>query len=211
MNPAASRAWAARDAAVVALGAVLAASGVAPHDRFTWFLEVFWVIGAIAAWVLGLRRLPCSGVLFWGLSLHALVLIAGGHWTYERVPAGDWVRETLGLARNPYDRLGHLFQGLMPCLLTREILLRNRVVASARWVNFFSVAVPLAFSALFELFEWGMAEAFGSSADAFLGSQGDVWDAQWDMFCALLGALAAVLVLSRRQDRQVGGVPAGKG
>ncbi len=186
---------------VVAL--ILAASGIRPHDRFTWVLEVSWVVVGIPVVVLVHRRAPLTMLLTRLLALHALVLIVGGFYTYERVPLGDWVKDWLGLERNHYDRLGHFLQGFVPAIMARELLLRRRVLGRGGWLFLFVTCICLAFSAFFEMLEWWAALAWGSGADAYLGSQGDVWDAQWDMFMALIGAVAALLLLSRVHDRQI--------
>jgi putative membrane protein len=188
------------------LGIVLVAlviSGLEPADRATWILEVGPVlIGApllVAAW----RRAPPSRLLAWLLAGHALILILGGHYTYAMVPPGFWVQEALGLARNHYDRLGHLAQGFVPAILAREVLLRCSVLERGGWLFFLVTCVVLAFSAFYELLEWWTALVAGSAATAFLGTQGDVWDTQWDMFLALVGALAAQLLLARAHDRSL--------
>jgi putative membrane protein len=149
------------------------------------------------------ERFPLTGLLYVLIAVHALVLILGGAYTYARVPLGFWLQDWLGFARNPYDRIGHLMQGFVPALVAREILLRGGYVAGRRMVAFLSVCVALAISAFYELIEWWSALAFGQGAEAFLGTQGDPWDTQSDMFCALVGAAAALLLLSRYQDRQM--------
>jgi putative membrane protein len=181
----------------------LAVSAWAPQDRMTWFLETVWVIVGLPVIALTWRRLPLTGLLCGLLAAHALVLSLGGHYTYAEVPLGDWVRDTFGLARNPYDRFGHLMQGFVPAILVRELLSRTSPLRGSRWLAPLTVCACLAFSAVFEMFEWAAAVIGGHAADAFLGTQGDVWDTQWDMFCALIGATVALLVLSRAHDRQL--------
>ncbi|MGW3309258.1 DUF2238 domain-containing protein [Streptomyces sp. NPDC001073] len=188
-------------AALVVVG--MAVSAWHSHDRTTWFLETVWVFVGLPAIVLTWRRFPLTGLLCCLLAVHALVLAVGGHYTYAEVPAGDWVRDTFGLSRNPYDRLGHLMQGFVPAVLVREVLTRTSPLRGSRWLAPLTVCACLAFSALFELFEWAAAVIGGHGADAFLATQGDVWDTQWDMFCALIGATVSVLVLSRVHDRQL--------
>ena len=191
-------------AAMVALVIVgMALSAWHPHDRTTWFLETVWVFVGLPVIVLTWRRFPLTGLLCCLLGAHALVLAVGGHYTYAEVPAGDWVRDTFGLSRNPYDRFGHLMQGFVPAVLVRELLTRTSPLRGSRWLAPLTVCACLAFSALFELFEWAAAVIGGHGADAFLATQGDVWDTQWDMFCALIGATVSVLVLSRVHDRQM--------
>jgi putative membrane protein len=184
-------------ATAVAL-ALLAAVGC--RDLATWAMESapVFLVAAAAPFAPAPSRL-LGRLLF----VHGLVLIVGSHWTYAEVPAGNWVRDSFGLARNPYDRLGHLFQGFVPALLVREALLRSGWVVAARAAAVLAVAAALAFSALYELAEWGAAAAIGQAADAFLGTQGDPWDTQADMACALLGALAAALFLRPSHDRSL--------
>lgn len=185
-------------AAVAVATALLAAIGC--RDLPTWALESSPVfIGAALAWFLPEPSRLLGRLLF----VHALILVAGSHWTYAEVPVGNWVRDQLGLLRNPYDRLGHLFQGLVPALFFREAFLRGALVASARIAAWLAVACTLAFSAAYELIEWGVAVAIGQAADAFLGTQGDPWDTQADMGCALVAATAAMLFLKRAHDRSL--------
>jgi len=193
--------------------AALALSGLAPYDRLTWWLEVFPVLLGLPLLLSTYRRFPLTPLLYRLLFVHALILMLGGHYSYARVPAGYWVQHALDLARNPYDRLGHLAQGFIPAILAREVLLRRTPLRPGRWLVFLVVAVCLAFSACYELIEWLSALVLGQSAEAFLGTQGDEWDTQWDMGLALVGALAAVALLSRSHDRQlarVAGRPPGR-
>lgn len=187
--------------AVAAIGLVW--SGIGPADRFTWILEVAPVVIGAAVLAPTARRFPLSPLLYGLLALHAVVLMVGGHWTYAEVPAGDWVRDALGFQRNPYDRLGHLFQGFVPAILARELLLRTSPLRPGKWLFFLCVCAPLAFSAFYELLEWWAAAASGEAAESFLGTQGDVWDTQWDMFCALVGALLALVTLGGAHDRSI--------
>ena len=189
-----------------ALGAVLAAlivSGIQPYDRATWWLEVAPVLIAAPILVITHRRYPLTPLLYALIFAHALVLILGGAYTYARVPLGFWLQDLLALERNPYDRIGHFMQGLVPAMVAREILLRGGFVAGARMVGFLSACVALAVSAVYELIEWGAALALGQGAEEFLGTQGDAWDTQADMFMALVGAVSALLLLSRLHDRQL--------
>lgn len=185
-------------AAAVAL-ALLAAVGC--RDLATWAMEsapVFIVV-LLAPFLPAPTRL-LGRLLF----VHGIVLIVGSHWTYAEVPLGNWVRDGFGLERNPYDRLGHLFQGFVPALLVRECLLRSGWVTATRAAGILAVVASLAFSALYELFEWGAAVAIGQAADAFLGTQGDPWDSQADMACALVAAVVAIVGFSRVHDRALG-------
>jgi putative membrane protein len=183
-------------------------SGIAPKDRSTWLMEVAPVLVAIPVLVATRRRFPLTPLLYVLIAIHACVLCVGGHWTYAEVPLGFWVRDALGLARNNYDRLGHLMQGFVPALVTREILLRTSPLRRGGWLFTLVTSVALAISALYELIEWLAAVLLRSGADAFLGTQGDPWDTQWDMFVALCGAIVAQLLLSRVQDRQLARVQA---
>jgi putative membrane protein len=189
-----------------ALGAVLAAlivSGIQPYDRATWWMEVAPVLIAAPLLLITHRRYPLTPLLYALIFVHALVLILGGTHTYARVPLGFWLQDLLALERNPYDRIGHFMQGFVPAMVAREILLRGRFVAGARMVGFLSVCVALAVSAVYELIEWGAALALGQGAEEFLGTQGDPWDTQADMFMALVGAVSALFLLSRLHDRQL--------
>jgi putative membrane protein len=189
---------------LLGLGAVaLAVSAVGAYDRLTWFLEVAPIFIGVPVLLATYRRFPLTPLLYRLIFLHALILMAGGHYTYARVPLGFWVRDLLGLARNHYDRLGHFAQGFVPAILVREILLRKGVVMRRGWLFFLVTSVCLAFSACYEFVEWISAVLGGSAADEFLGTQGDVWDTQWDMLWALIGAITAQLTLGRLHDRQI--------
>lgn len=188
---------------LVAVLVALAVSAVHPHDYFTWFLEVAPIFIGLPILLLSARRFPLTMLLCILLSLHALILMVGGHYTYAEVPLGFWVRDVFGLARNHYDRLGHFAQGFVPAILAREILARNSPLRKSRWLPFLVICICLAFSATYELIEWFTAITTGDSATAFLGTQGDVWDTQWDMFCAMVGACTALLTLSGMHDRQM--------
>ncbi|MCB9898201.1 MAG: DUF2238 domain-containing protein [Planctomycetes bacterium] len=182
-------------------GAVLVWSGLAPADRPTWWLEVFPVLVAAPLLVATYRRFPLTPLAYRLVLLHAIVLMVGGHWTYAEVPFGDWLRDVLGLARNPYDRIGHFAQGFVPAVLARELLLRTSPLRRGGWLVTLVLAVCLAISALYELVEWAAALVFGGGAEAFLGTQGDEWDTQWDMFLCGVGASCALLLLARVHDR----------
>jgi len=183
--------------------AALAVSGWAPYDRGTWLLEVAPVMIVLPILWATRRQFPLTPLLYVCIIAHALVLIGGGTYTYARVPLGFGLQDLLGFSRNPYDRIGHFFQGFVPALAAREILLRGTFVRGRRMLAFLVVCVALAISAFYELIEWWAALALGQGADAFLGTQGDPWDTQWDMFMALIGAVVAQLSLSRVQDRQL--------
>ena len=194
---------------VMATVLALVWSGIAPYDRTTWWLEVMPVLIALPILFLTRRRYPLTPLLYVLLFLHGLVLIVGGAYTYARVPLGFELAEWLDLSRNPYDRIGHFFQGLVPALLAREILLRGDYVRGRGMLAFIVVCVVLAVSASYELIEWGAALALGQGADEFLGTQGDPWDTQSDMFCALLGALSTLLLFARGHDRALRRLPGG--
>lgn len=185
------------------LAPVLAWSAVRPHDYFTWGLEIVPVfIGLPLAFALH-RRFPLSTLLLVLLWWHSVILIFGGHYTYARVPLGDWAMHWFGWTRNNYDKLGHFAQGFVPALLVREILVRTSPLKESKWLGFLIVSVCLAFSALYELIEWAVAVTSGAAADDFLGTQGDPWDTQTDMAMALVGAMIAVLVMTRWHDRSL--------
>jgi putative membrane protein len=181
----------------------LAWSAVRPHDYFTWFMEVAPILIGVPILVATYRRFPLTPLLYRLIFLHALILMVGGHYTYAEVPLGFWMQRAFGFARNHYDRIGHFAQGFVPALLAREILVRRGVVTRRGWLLFLVTCVCLAFSAFYELIEWWTAEATGAAATAFLGTQGDPWDTQWDMFFALAGALTAQILLGRAHDRQL--------
>ena len=183
--------------------AALIVSGIGPHDRFTWFLEVVPIFIGVPILLATRRRFPLTPLLYILIFIHALILMLGGHYTYAEVPLGFWIRDLLDLGRNHYDRLGHFAQGFVPAILAREILLRRTPLRQGGWLFFLVASVCLAFSAFYEFTEWWAAVLGGSAADAFLGTQGDVWDTQWDMFLALTGAITAQLLLARIHDRQL--------
>lgn len=193
--------------AVVVLA--LAVSFAIARDRLTWLLEVVWVLAALPLLAWNWRRFPLTRLLCWLLAAHALVLIHGGAYTYAQTPLGFWLRDAanaLGwqVQRNPWDRVGHVMQGFVPAILARELLLRLTPLRRGGWLVYLVLAACLGFSAFFELVEWWSALAFGADADAFLATQGDQWDTQWDMFLCLCGAVASLLLLSRLHDRQLG-------
>ena len=188
--------------ATIVVGALIA-SGVAPYDRITWLMEVAPVLIALPLLYATRRSYPLTALLYTLIAIHALVLIGGGAYTYARVPFGFWLQDLLGTERNPYDKIGHFLQGFVPALVAREILLRGDWVRGAKMTAFLCVCVALAISACYELIEWAAALFMGQGADEFLGTQGDEWDTQSDMFMALLGAGTALAVLSRWHDRQL--------
>jgi putative membrane protein len=174
-----------------------------PKDYFTWFLEsapaIAYAIIAIALY----RRFRFTGLVYALVLIHSIILMVGGHYTYAQMPLFGWLRDEFGLARNHYDRLGHVAQGFVPAMIAREVLLRLKVVNGSGWLFFLVVCFCLALSAFYEFVEWWVALGTGEAATAFLGTQGDVWDTQWDMFLAFLGSIAAQLLLARWHDRQI--------
>jgi putative membrane protein len=187
--------------ALVAL--LLLWSGIGPEDRLTWLMEVIWVIVGVPVLIATYRRFPMTRLLYVLIALHCTLLIVGGHYTYAKVPLGLWVQEVFDLTRNHYDRLGHFAQGFVPAMLARELLLRKTLLKPGGWLFYLAVAAALSFSAFFEMLEWWAALVWGADADAFLATQGDIWDTQWDMFLAMCGAILSQLLLSRWHDREL--------
>lgn len=183
--------------------ALLVVSGIHPAERSTWWMETAPIFLAAPALIWSWRRYPLTSLLYVLIALHCVILLTGGAYTYAKVPVGFWVQDTFHLSRNPYDKLGHFWQGLVPALVAREVFLRNQIVRPGAWPSILGVTCALSVSLIYELVEWGAAVAMGQGADAFLGTQGDVWDTQSDMGMACLGALVAVLLLARWQDRQM--------
>lgn len=186
---------------------LLVISGIRPFDRTTWVLEVFPIFIALPVMWATYRRFPLTNLLYVCILLHAIVLMVGGAYTYARVPPGFQLQAMLNLSRNPYDKLGHFFQGFVPALVAREIFLRGRYVRGRGMLAFLAVCVVLAISATYELVEWAAAVALGQGADEFLGTQGDPWDTQSDMLFALIGGVVALLLFSRLHDRQLARMP----
>lgn len=184
------------------LGALLA-SAIAPHDRQVWLAEVLPVLIALPLLVASSRRFPLTALTYVAITVFALVLILGGAYTYARVPPGLMLQEWFDLARNPYDRIGHFFQGATPAIVARELLLRTSPLRPGKWLFTLVTLSCLGISAGYELVEWQTAVWWGDGSVEFLGTQGDEWDAQWDMFLALCGAIAAQLLFARLHDRQL--------
>ena len=183
--------------------AVLVWSGIGPKDTVTWCLEVApAVLGGVALWFTR-ERFPLTTLVYVLILIHCVILMIGGHYTYAEVPLGDWVRDLVDGTRNNYDKLGHFVQGFIPAMIARELMIRLQVFNSARWRDFFIVCFCLGFSAFYELIEWWVALLSEEAADAFLGTQGYVWDTQSDMGWALFGAIAALILLSGLHDRQL--------
>jgi putative membrane protein len=187
----------------LALGALLALSGWRPYDLPTWAMEVAPVVIVLVLLWVTQRRFPLTPLLYALIFVHAAILMLGGHYTYARVPLGDWLQASFGLARNPYDGIGHFAQGFIPAIAARELLLRHTGLQRGAWLFTVVVLSCLGVSAAYELIEWGAAVALGQGADEFLGTQGDPWDTQKDMALAGVGALAALLGLARWHDCQL--------
>ena len=194
-------------AASIALLLLLVLSGIRPFDRTTWLLEIFPILIALPVMWASYRRFPLTNLLYFFIFLHAIVLMTGGAYSYARVPLGFHIADLLELTRNPYDKIGHFFQGFVPALVAREIFIRGLHIRGRKMLAFISVCVALAFSASYELIEWASAVALGQGADEFLGTQGDPWDTQSDMLLALIGATVALVFFSRLHDRQLAHVP----
>ena len=182
---------------------VLLWSVIDPKDMFTWFLEVVPALIALVALAVTYKKFPLTPLLCTLILLHAIVLMVGGHYTYAEVPLFDSFKEWFGFERNNYDKVGHFMQGFVPVMVAREIVIRKHVFNGDGWRNFFIVSFVLAFSAFYELVEWAVAESTGEGAEAFLGTQGYVWDTQSDMAWALFGALIALILLARYHDKQL--------
>lgn len=187
--------------AVVVANAIF--SFLVTEDRVNWFLDAGWLVAGVPI-LIGTRRIfPLTSLLYWLLAIHALVLIAGGHWTYEKNPLGLWLQQMFQTERNHYDRFGHFMQGFVPAILFREIYARCSPVQSQVWLNYFAFISCLAFTAVFELIEWLATTIAGAQGDAFLGHQGDVWDAQWDMLWAMIGAALSLIFFAAVHQRQM--------
>ncbi|MBI3666704.1 MAG: DUF2238 domain-containing protein [Acidobacteria bacterium] len=188
---------------LLSLSAVFVWSLIHPHDYFTWFLEVLPAVVGVAVLAATHRRFPLTKLAYVLIWIQAVILIVGGHYTYAEMPLFNWIRDHYGLHRNYYDRVGHLAQGFVPAIISREVLLRASPLRPGKWLTFIVICICLAMSALYELIEWRTSVALGSTADAFLGTQGDPWDTQEDMACALVGAITALAVLGRYHNRQL--------
>jgi len=184
--------------------AVFVWSGIGPKDYYTWVLEVLPAVIGLIAVLITYNRFRMTNLIYLLICIHAIILVVGGHYTYAEMPVFNWLRDEFGLARNYYDRLGHFAQGFIPALIAREVLLRKTPLQRGKMLFFLVVSICLAISAFYEFIEWWVAVASGEAAEDFLGTQGDVWDTQWDMFLAFCGAIISQLVLSRWHDKQLG-------
>ncbi|MBI2429022.1 MAG: DUF2238 domain-containing protein [Ignavibacteriales bacterium] len=182
---------------------VLLWSFINPRDLFTWFLEVLPALIAVAILALTYNRFRLTNLAYLLICIHAVILMIGGHYTYAEMPLFNWLRDEFSLARNYYDRVGHFAQGFIPAIIAREVLVRTTPLRSGKMLFFIVVCICLAISAMYEFFEWWVALAVGENADAFLATQGDVWDTQWDMFLATCGAVISLLTLKSVHDKQL--------
>ncbi len=194
---------------LAAVAAVLVWSAIRPHDSFTWFLEVAPALLAAGLLIGTYRRFRFTDLAYILMAMHAIILMIGGHYTYAEVPLFNWIRDTFHLARNNYDKVGHFAQGFVPAVITREILLRTSPLRPGKWLTFLTASVCLALSAVYELIEWWVALATGTSADAFLGTQGYVWDTQSDMLYCTVGAILSLALCTRAHDRALARLPGG--
>jgi putative membrane protein len=185
------------------LAAVVLWSALGPTGWLVWWMEALPALLAVALLAVTYRKFRFTPLVYGLVWLHCAILLVGAHYTYECVPLFDWIREAFGQARNNYDKLGHFAQGFVPALVARELLLRTSGLARGKWMFALVALAILGVSAIYELIEWWAAVALGETADSFLGTQGDIWDAQKDMLCALAGAICALVTLSRLQDRQL--------
>ncbi len=188
---------------ITIFASVLTWSGINPHDNFTWFLEVVPALVGFVVLAITRKSFPLTPLLYILILIHSIILMVGGHYTYAEVPLFDWIKDALNQSRNNYDKLGHFAQGFVPVMIAREIFIRKNIINGKIWLSFLSICFALAFSAFYELIEWWVALASGEDAEAFLGTQGYIWDTQSDMAVALIGAIIAILVLSRWHDKQL--------
>ena len=178
-------------------------SGINPYDYFTWFLEVFPAIIGLFVLIFTFKKFRFTDLTYIFILIHCYILFAGGHYTYAEVPLFDWIKEVFHQSRNNYDKVGHFAQGFVPAMIIRELLIRTKVVNKTGWLAFITVCICLAISACYEFFEWFVAVVSGQSSEAFLGTQGDVWDTQSDMLFATIGAICMVLFVSKIQDKLI--------
>lgn len=186
---------------LISICVILIFSGIGCHDIFTWFLEVLPAVIVGAALIVTYKRFKFTNFAYTLIWVHALILIIGGHYTYAEMPLFNWIRDAFDLSRNYYDRLGHFAQGFVPAIVIRELFIRKNIIKNIAWTNFIVIAICLAISASYEIIEFIVAVITGEAADAFLGTQGDVWDTQWDMIFALIGSSFSMLAFSRYQDK----------
>jgi len=188
---------------LVIFGAVLTWSAINPKDYFIWILEVMPAIIGLIILVVTYKEFKFTNLVYLLILIHSVILMVGGHYTYAEVPLFDWIKEVFDQSRNNYDKIGHLAQGFIPAMIAREIMIKNRVVNSAKWLNFIIVTICMAISVTYELIEWFVAEQTGESSESFLGTQGYIWDTQSDMLYATIGAVLALFTLSKLHDRLI--------
>ncbi|MEA3505341.1 MAG: DUF2238 domain-containing protein [Bacteroidota bacterium] len=184
-------------------GAVLTWSAINPKDYFIWILEVLPAIIALVILAVTYKEFRFTNLVYLLILIHCVILMVGGHYTYAEVPLFDWIKEVFDQSRNNYDKIGHLAQGFIPAMIAREIMIKNRVVNSAKWLSFIVVTICMAISVTYELIEWFVAEQTGESSESFLGTQGYIWDTQSDMLYATIGAVLALIILSKMHDRLI--------
>jgi len=187
--------------------AVLIWSAINPHDYFTWFLEVLPALIGLLVLVITFQRFRFTNLVYGLILVHCWILMVGGHYTYAEVPLFNWIKQVFDLSRNNYDKVGHLVQGFVPAMITREILVRKQVVNSRKWINVFVVSICMSISVTYEFIEWLVAVLNGDSADSFLGTQGYIWDTQSDMLYATIGAILALVTLGKAHDRVISKLP----
>ncbi|MBN7572530.1 DUF2238 domain-containing protein [Clostridium sp. 2-1] len=185
---------------LISISAILVVSGINPHDRFTWVLEVLPAVIGVMVLITTYNKFVFTNLTYTLIWFHAVILIVGGRYTYAEMPLFNWLRDTFDLSRNYYDRLGHFAQGFIPAIIIREIFIRNKIAKNIAWTNFITISICLAISASYEIIEFIVALITGESATAFLGTQGDIWDTQWDMIFALLGSIVSVLTLGKYHE-----------
>ncbi|MFT8340063.1 MAG: DUF2238 domain-containing protein [Clostridium beijerinckii] len=185
---------------LISISAILVVSGINPHDRFTWVLEVLPAVIGVMVLLTTYNKFVFTNLTYTLIWLHAVILIVGGRYTYAEMPLFNWLRDIFDLSRNYYDRLGHFAQGFIPAIIIREIFIRNKIAKNIAWTNFITISICLAISASYEIIEFIVALITGESATAFLGTQGDIWDTQWDMIFALLGSIVSVLTLGKYHE-----------
>ena len=183
--------------------AVLIWSAINPHGYFTWFLEVLPALIGLLVLVITFQRFRFTNLVYGLILVHCWILMVGGHYTYAEVPLFNWIKQVFDLSRNNYDKVGHLVQGFVPAMITREILVRKQVVNSRKWINVFVVSICMSISVTYEFIEWLVAVLNGDSADSFLGTQGYIWDTQSDMLYATIGAILALVTLGKAHDRVI--------
>ncbi|GEQ18490.1 MULTISPECIES: DUF2238 domain-containing protein [Clostridium] len=188
---------------LVMLLSILIWSVIEPKDLFIWFLEVLPVIIGVSVLICIYPKYRFSNFIYVLITIESIILIVGGHYTYAEMPIFNWIRDTFDLSRNYYDRLGHFMQGFIPAMIAREIIIRNKVINKKKYLSFIVICICLAISASYELIEFVVAKLTGNAADAFLGTQGDVWDTQWDMLMALIGSVTSLSLFSRYHDKKL--------